>query len=197
MILQPEFGREGNSESRSPHIFGSGLTETTATERCVRYSSSSNFRWSVSSCIFESNQTDNPLWYVNKKINHFDVSGFRNYSGWGPASLSNWYLLICPFLTFTLLKYWSFFKCTFNFIVPFNFPRDWCMIGNMIHPLHTTLSGSGVYEAIFEISAIHLLHVTSVAWCVEGTFPLNIQTSTGSWGAKRSCALVPVASAAA
>lgn len=43
------------------------------------------------------------------------------------------------------------------------------MTGSMIHPLHTMLSGPGVYEAIFEIGTVHLLHVT-VAWCVEGTF---------------------------
>lgn len=34
------------------------------------------------------------------------------------------------------------------------------MTGSMIHPLHTMLSGPGVYEAIFEIGTVQLLHVT-------------------------------------
>ena len=38
------------------------------------------------------------------------------------------------------------------------------------------------------ISATHLLHISSVAWCVEGTLSLNFQPRTRSQGAKRSCA---------
>lgn len=38
------------------------------------------------------------------------------------------------------------------------------------------------------ISTTHLLHIASIAWCVEGTLPLNIQPSTSSWGASRRCA---------
>lgn len=37
----------------------------------------------------------------------------------------------------------------------------------------------------------HILHVASVAWCVEGTLSLSIQPSTGNWGVKRSCDSVP------
>ena len=47
------------------------------------------------------------------------------------------------------------------------------------------------------INANHLLHVASVAWCVEGTLPLNTQPSTGSQGARRSCASVLITSEAA
>lgn len=42
------------------------------------------------------------------------------------------------------------------------------------------------------LSMTHLLHVASVAWCVEGTFPLSIQPSTGSQGARSSCTSVPI-----
>lgn len=34
------------------------------------------------------------------------------------------------------------------------------------------------------------------AWCVEGTLPLNMQPSTGSWGANRSCVSGPTTSKA-
>lgn len=44
---------------------------------------------------------------------------------------------------------------------------------------------------------IHLLCVALVVWCVEGTFALNTNPSTGGQGAKRSCAFVPVTSEAA
>ena len=44
------------------------------------------------------------------------------------------------------------------------------------------------------ISATHLLHVASVAWCVERTLSLNIQPRTSNRGARRSCASVPTTS---
>ena len=52
-------------------------------------------------------------------------------------------------------------------------------------------------RARWVISATHLLHVASVAWCLEGTFPLNIQPNTGSRGARSNCASVPTTSEAA
>jgi len=36
------------------------------------------------------------------------------------------------------------------------------------------------------VSATHLLHVASVAWCVEGTLSLNIQPRTGNRGAREA-----------
>lgn len=53
------------------------------------------------------------------------------------------------------------------------------------------------FQACCVISASHSLHIPSVAWCVEGILPLNIQPSTGSWGVKRSHASVPTTSDAA
>ena len=51
-------------------------------------------------------------------------------------------------------------------------------------------------RARWVISATHLLHVASVAWRMEGMFPLNIQPSTGNWAAWSNCASVPTSSKA-
>jgi len=39
-------------------------------------------------------------------------------------------------------------------IVPFDFPRGWCMIRDVIHPLNNMCIGSGVYEVVSEMSPI-------------------------------------------
>jgi len=52
-------------------------------------------------------------------------------------------------------------------------------------------------QAHYVITATHLLHIASVACCVEGTLFWNIQPKTGSQGSKWSCASVITTSEAA
>ena len=39
-------------------------------------------------------------------------------------------------------------------IVPFNFSRGWCMVGDVMHPFSTMSLGPGVYEVIMKMSPI-------------------------------------------
>ena len=70
-------------------------------------------------------------------------------------------------------------------------PSDWSMITSKIPGQLGFL-----IQDHCRMRVTYILHVASVAWCVEVTFLLNIQPSTSSQGVKRRCAFMPTTSKA-